>query len=265
MKKDLIYTFLMVFALGAHAQEVAKELTGCADFHKEVCGEAFENFADSLEDNREEGYNNEVNWKYDLQSRSTTFGVGDTSRFHMIAYPDQEYFLTVCAEELFGGEVHYKIYERKTEIVEPGEDEVEEAKEMASEDTSYYDTTAAYYDTSSYNTDEYSNTYSDPYSQTYGDNYTGYDSYNENYSRTGYTYTEDMQENKIKYELVEELLYDNAEDGNASTVHFGAQNTMSLVVEIVAPGEKPENKFKVEKRGCIGIYIQHARMRPKGY
>lgn len=75
--------------------------------------------------------------RYDSQSKSAVLGKGQISEFHMVAYHDLDYRITVCAEEILGDKIQFKIYEKKRVLIKDEEKTSEEestSEEEYSED-----------------------------------------------------------------------------------------------------------------------------------
>ena len=71
--------------------------TPCGDFHKRRCPRS--------EDDK---------FVYDAQSKSGLFGSGQTSDLRMIIYKGLDYRISICADDLFGKNVKFKIKDAKT-------------------------------------------------------------------------------------------------------------------------------------------------------
>ncbi len=92
MKKKLFLGLcLFVTAASAIAQ------SPCGDFHKRKCPRS--------EDDK---------FVYDAQSKSGLFGSGQTSDLRMIIYKGLDYRISICADDLFGKDVKFKIKDAKT-------------------------------------------------------------------------------------------------------------------------------------------------------
>lgn len=229
MMKKLISILLLsfVFTLPSIAQ------TECSYYHRKAC------------DNKD----NEP-MKYDSQSKSAILGKGQISEFHMVAYDGLDYRVSLCAEENLG-QVQFKIYEKKRELIKPEEaldDDVYEEEQISNEEEDEYaDETY----------DEYSdNTYSEDYSDSYSDAYSD-DAYSDASSAS--------TSNEPKFRLVKEELYDNADDAYASQIEFTADGTMSLILEVSVPGDESKGKLKIREMGCVGVLIEHAKSRQAGF
>ena len=87
--------------------------------------------------------------RYDSQSKSAILGKGQISEFHMVAYHDLDYRITVCSEDILGDQVQFKIYEKKRVLITSEGEETEETE-------------------SEYNEEDYSEEYyaEDTYSET---------------------------------------------------------------------------------------------------
>lgn len=64
---------------------------------------------------------------------------------------------------------------------------------------------------------------------------------------------------KVEYEELEKVLWDNTEHEMAHTVEFSCTSTKRIAVEVVAPGgaasgKKSDKAFDI---GCVGILIEH--------
>tara|TARA_B110000503_G_C7162110_1_gene420092 strand:+ start:67 stop:711 length:645 start_codon:yes stop_codon:yes gene_type:complete len=194
--------------------------TECSQYHKKSCSDSEGMFM-----------------KYDSQSKSAIMAKGQTSEFHVVAYNGQDYRVTVCNEENLGGEIKYKIYEKRKVLIKPKVDEyVEEPAANESSDES---------------SDDYS---SDDYSE---------DSYSEDlYSEETVTET---GSNRPQFKLVKDLLYDNSQDSYSPFIEFTAEGSMSLIVEVSVPGEESKMKLKVRETGCVGVLIEHVKSQKTGF
>lgn len=194
----------------------------CAYYHKKNCGNK-DNFP----------------MKYDSQSKSAILGKGQISEFHMVAYGGLDYRINICAEDILGSQVQFKIYEKKRELVKQEEEEIVYTEGESSSDESYSD-----------------DSYSDDYSSD------SYDDYSDAYS-------DDMGDatssNKPKFKLVKELLYDNAQDNFSNQLEFTAENSMSLIIEVSVPGDGSKSKLKIREMGCVGVLIEHIKSRQAGF
>jgi len=116
MKKQLITFCIAFISLATYAQ------TECTQYHRKNCGDR-------------EG----VMMKYDSQSKSAILGKGQVSEFHMVAYPDLDYRITVCAEEILG-QMQFRIYQKTRVLVkeEEGESNSEETESDEEEDYDDY-------------------------------------------------------------------------------------------------------------------------------
>lgn len=225
--KNLLFGILIL----AHGSTFAQ--SECASFHRKNC-EA------ELEDG--------IAMRYDSQSKSAIMAKGQTSEFHMVAYNGLDYRITVCADELIGTEVQFKIYEKKREMVTA---EAEGTEDSYSEESS----------SDSYSDDSYSdNSYSD---DSYSDDAYSDDSYSDDSYSTSSS-SSSMDEEK-KMVVVKELLYDNAENGYSNFIEFTADGSKSLVIEITIPGEQSMSKLKIKETGCVGVLIEHAKSRRAGF
>ncbi len=213
----------------------------CGSFHRKECG------------------NNEgVAMRYDSQSKSAIMAKGQTSEFHMVAYNGLDYRISVCADELIGSEVQFKIYEKDRVLIKHEEPEIteepsseayaEETTEDYSEDDSYSDNT---YSDDSYSDDSYSD---DSYSDAYG----GGDPYGQPAQAAPVS-------NEPKFKIVKELLYDNAEDGYSNFLEFTAEGSKSLIIEVTIPGDGGSSKLKIREMGCVGVLIEHTKSRHSGF
>tara|TARA_R110000868_G_scaffold365412_2_gene628276 strand:- start:96 stop:737 length:642 start_codon:yes stop_codon:yes gene_type:complete len=193
--------------------------TECSQYHKKGCSD-----------------NEGMFMKYDSQSKSAIMAKGQTSEFHVVAYNDQDYRVTVCNEENLGGEVKYKIYEKRKVLIKPKEEVYVE--EPAAEESS-----------DEYSSDDYEDYSEDSYSE-------------ESYSEETVTET---GSNRPQFKLVKELLYDNSQDSYSPYIEFTAEGAMSLIVEVTVPGEESRMKLKVRETGCVGVLIEHVKSQKTGF
>lgn len=199
--------------------QVAIAQLGCSTYHRKACVDR-------------EG----VFMKYDSQSKSAIMAKGQVSEFHMVAYNGLDYRVTVCAEELLGDQIKFKIYEKKKVFPKVVEDVALSEVETSSE--------------SEYSEDDYS---SDDYSE---------DSYSED------AYSEDTPASKNtrpQFKLVKELLYDNSQDGFNPNIEFTAEGSMSLIIEVSVPGSSSKMKLKVRETACVGVLIEHIKSAKTGF
>lgn len=200
----LLGLFLFLSTLGFAQAE-------CQYYHRKAC-ENKENFP----------------MKYDSQSKSAILGKGQISEFHMVAYDGLDYRISLCAEEILGTQIQFKIYEKKRELIKPEEEGYADASSSTSSDEYSYD-----------------DSYSDAYSDDYG--------------------TGGSDDNKPKFRLVKELLYDNATDEYSNQIEFTADGSMSLIVEVHVPGDESKGKLKIREMGCVGVLIEHTKSRQAGF
>ncbi len=204
MKKYSLAICLAFISIISFAQ------TECSQYHRKNCA------------NKEDG----KSMRYDSQSKSAVLGKGQISEFHMVAYHDLDYRITVCAEEILGDKVQFKIYEKKRVLIKDKEEGEEVSEESSNEEE--------------YGEDEYSD-----------------DSYDEE---------ETVSKKKgPQFRMVKELLYDNAEDGYSNKIEFTAEGSMSLIIEISVPGTASTSKLKIRETGCVGVLIEHAKTRKAGF
>lgn len=219
----LSFLFLLFSTCTVYAQNE------CQYYHKKACGDK-DNYP----------------MKYDSQSKSAILGKGQISEFHMVAYNGLDYRINVCAEEILGTQIQFKIYEKKRELIRHEEEEyVEETQEAttSASDVEYSDD--GYSD--DYSSEDYSEDYSDSYDDAYSDDLS-----------TG-------ESNKPKFRLVKELLYDNASDSYSNQLEFTADGSMSLIIEVSVPGEDNKSKLKIRDMGCVGVLIEHIKSRQAGF
>ena len=76
---------------------------------------------------------------------------------------------------------------------------------------------------------------------------------------------EGESEDGPKFKMVKELLYDNASDNYSNTLEFTADGSMSLIIEVIAPGDAGGNKLKIREMGCVGVLIEHVKSRNAGF
>ena len=264
-------TFLVSASLFSQDLELAEKSKDCSEFYKEYCFDV----KDSYEGDEEQMKLNERSMKLDGQSRGGLFNKGDTVELHMMAYKDQEYRLTLCAEETLGEEpVEFKVYHRNRELIDwkHYDDSVNSVlEEQARLDSIKQDSIFRVQDSirqangeSSSDPYYYDNSY---YEESYSDDFGG------SYSDSEYSEEEYFEDDPVsitprkrpKFHLVKKLMYDNSEEGMAPTLNFAPPENMSLIVEIVVPGEKPDNNFKLEERGCVGVLIEHTKVSKLGF
>jgi hypothetical protein len=106
MRTLIVSSFIFLFAFSLSAQ------SECSYYHKKECA-------------NKEG----VSMKYDSQSKSAVLGKGQISEFYMVAYQGLDYRITLCAEEILGEQVQFKIYEKQRILIqEEGAVEQEEGE-----------------------------------------------------------------------------------------------------------------------------------------
>jgi hypothetical protein len=189
--------------------------------------------------------------KYDGQSKSAILAKGQISEFHMIAYDGLDYRITVCAEEILGPDVQLKIFEKRKELIkeediqqEYQEETVEEVEVNSNQQEGVYDE----YSTGSF--DDYSdNSYEDAYA-----------SYSDEPSAEAAN-----SKSPPKYRRYRELLYDNAEDGYNKMIEFSSDGSMSLILQVIVPGEESASKLKIREMGCVGVLVERAKSRMTGF
>lgn len=225
-----ISLFVFIFYLTITSIQAQSE---CQYYHRKAC----------------ENKDNE-SMKYDSQSKSAVLGKGQISEFHMVAYDGLDYRISICSDEILGSQIQFKIYEKKRELIK-----AEEVEEVAYEEESTSE--EEYSDDYSSDDDSYSdNTYSDD--DSYSD-----DSYSDSYSDdAGFGGTAD---NKPKFRMVKELLYDNASDSYSPQIEFTAEGSMSLIIEVTVPGDESKGKLKIREMGCVGVLIEHATSKHAGF
>lgn len=256
MKNKFLLIAIIFSSSSVFTQELAEKRKDCSEFYKDYCIEVRE----AIKESKEEESINDRDMKLDGQSKGALFSKGDTVKLVMRAFNNLEYRLTFCAEEIFGGEpVKYKIYEKdrvlidwksyddsiqlvnekKAKIEAAIQDSIYEAQEEALEEDPYYD--------------EFSyNSFDDSYSE---------DTYEDDYMDDPFEPTKKRR----KFKLVKKLLYDNSNDGMAPTVNFAANHNMSLMVQIIVPGNRPSSNFKLEERGCVGVLVEHSQISKTGF
>ena len=169
--------------------------------------------------------------KYDSQSKSAIMAKGQTSEFHLVAYNGLDYRVTVCNEDNLGNEVRFKIYEKQKIYIKPKAEIVEETE---SDDSSEDDSDDDY--------DDYSD-----------------DDYSEEEE------TSPTANKRPQFTIVKELLYDNAQDSYSSFIEFTAEGAMSLIIEVIVPGDESKMKLKVRETGCVGVLIEHIKSKKTGF
>ncbi len=189
--------------------------------------------------------------KYDGQSKSAILAKGQISEFHMIAYNGLDYRITICAEEILGPDVQLKIFEKRKELIKEEEIQQEYQEEVVEEvEVNNRQQEGVY--------DEYSTGSFDDYSD---------DSYEDAYaSYSEEPITETSSSNSPpRYKRYRELLYDNAEDGYNKMIEFSSDGTMSLILQIIVPGEESVSKLKIREMGCVGVLVERAKSRISGF
>lgn len=83
----------------------------CNNFHRKFCNASDNGF-----------------FKYNGQSKSALFAKGKTSELNIIVYKGQDYRISLCADEILGSRIEFKIYEKKKVKV------VKEVKRKETED-----------------------------------------------------------------------------------------------------------------------------------
>ncbi len=213
--------------------------TECTAFHRKAC---------TVEEGRP--------MRYDSQSKSAVLGKGQISDFHMVAYQGLDYRIVVCTDESLGDQVQFKIYEKQRQLIQPDEtvqrNVYEEDQISNEEEDQYADET--YH--------EYGNvSEEDAYSDAYADDYSG-----DIHSSTPPAGGNDKRATQEKhYRMVKELLYDNAENDYVKKLEFTAESSMSLIIEVIAPGEENKSKLKIREMGCVGVLIEHEKSRKAGF
>ena len=195
MKYRIITICLALISFASFAQ------TECSQYHRKGCSDR-----------------SGMLMKYDGQSKSAILGKGQNSEFHMVAYKDLDYRITVCSEEILGSEVHFKIYEETKVLVK----KKQVAEQTGSEDD----------------------------------------------DDLGLDYDESIapgQKEAPKYKIVKELLYDSSEDGYSPKIEFTAESAMSLIIEVIVPGEGGGMKLKIRETGCVGVLIEHTKSQKIGF
>ncbi len=203
--------------------------------------------------------------KYDSQSKSAIMAKGQTSSFHLVAYNGLDYRVTVCADEMIGSQIQFRIYERERVLIKEEEIEaVEEVVEEVKEEESFSEDDYSEDDYSDdYSDDDYSDDYSD---DAYSDDAYSDDSYSESSSSSYGDNSSSPVSNEPKFKIVKELLYDNAEDSYSPSIEFTAQGSMSLIIEVSVPGESNNTrKLKINESGCVGVLIEHVKGRHTGF
>ena len=200
MKFLITISIISCSILGLNAQ------TECSSFHRRSCGD-------------KEG----AVMKYDSQSKSAAMAKGQTSSFHMISYNGIDYRISVCAEEMLGAEVQYKIFQKSRVLIKEGEED----NNQNSNQSGSYDRGDETYSEDSYSEDSYSsNSYSDRYSQE----------------------TSSVPNNEPKFRIEKELIYDNAEDSYSNVLEFTSDGTNSLIIEVTIPGDNDSKKLKIRDK-----------------
>jgi len=69
----------------------------CGDFHKRRCQRS-----------------DDDKFVYDSQSKSGLFGSGQSSDLRMVIYKGMDYRISICADDLFGKDIKFKIKDAKT-------------------------------------------------------------------------------------------------------------------------------------------------------
>ena len=219
MKILTTISLLFLFLIQAYCQ------TECNSFHRRTCG-------------TKEG---QV-MRYDSQSKSAAMAKGQTSEFHMVAYGGLDYRITVCAEEMLGTEIQFKIYQKNRVLVKADNESAEtENSNSSNQDDTYSD--------NSYSDDSYSD-------DSYSDDSYGNDSYSDESSSSS---------NKPKFRIEKELIYDNEENSYLGSLEFTSDGTNSLIIEIIIPGDKSSSKLKILEMGCVGVLIEHSKSKKTGF
>lgn len=219
-----LFSTLLSLGLLCHFSSYAQ--SECASFHRKNCGD-------------KEG----TPMRYDSQSKSAIMAKGQTSEFHMVAYNGLDYRISVCADELIGTEVQFKIFEKDRVLI--GNDEENDSQAGGGNASSEGNYSQDNYSDNSYGSDSYSDSYSsDPYGQQSQSEGSG---------------------GEPKFKLVKELLYDNAEDSYSNFIEFTAEGSKSLIIEVTIPGESTGSKLKIKEMGCVGVLIEHTKSRHSGF
>ncbi len=101
MKKVSILFSLFIFCvISGFAQ------AECISYHRKNCSV-------------EEG----VPMRYDSQSKSAMMGKGQASEFHLVAHNGLDYRITICNDELLGGQVQFRIFEKVKTLIKDDENQ----------------------------------------------------------------------------------------------------------------------------------------------
>ena len=204
MKKIIIVLSILIIGTAGIAQE-------CSYYHRKNCLDK-----------------GTMLMKYDSQSKSAILGKGQVSEFHMVAYKNLDYRITVCSEPKLGDQIQFRIYEKKRVLIKDVEKKEEKIEEATSDDDEY---------------DE------------------------EDYDDDSYEEEETLIKKKEgpKHRIVKELLYDNKDDGFNNMLEFTAEGAMSLIVEVLVPGSGNTSKLKIREMGCVGVLIEHKKSKKVGF
>jgi hypothetical protein len=226
MKKLKIFLVLSLGGLLLPNNSIAQ--TECTSYHRKNCL-------------NKEG----IQMRYDSQSKSAIMAKGQVSEFHLVAYNGLDYRISLCSEEIIGDQIQFRIYEKVKTLIKPHNNKEEVIEEEYAEEE---------YSEEEYNEDSYSE-----------DNYSE-DSYSEDsYSSSSSELEKDL-DNKPKFKIIKELLYDNADDSYAKMLEFTAEGSKSLIIEITVPGDSGgKSKLKIRQMGCVGVLIEHAKSRHSGF
>jgi hypothetical protein len=181
----------------------------------------------------------------DSQSKSAIMAKGQVSEFHLIAYNGLDYRISLCNEDILGDQIQFRIFEKVKTLIKDEEDSDANSSSESSE---------SYSDESDYSEDSYSE---DSYSE---------DSYSDDSYSSGSNEVAQSYDNKPKYKVTKELLYNNADDSYAKVLEFSAVGTKSLIIEITVPGENGGiSKLQIREMGCVGVLVEHVKSRNAGF
>ena len=110
MKKYIFTICVLFIAATSYSQ------TECTQYHRKGCGD-------------KDG----MPMKYDSQSKSAIMGKGQSSEFHLVAYHNLDYRITVCAEANLGDQIQFRIYEKTKVLVKEEETSSEESDDSYDE------------------------------------------------------------------------------------------------------------------------------------
>ncbi len=105
--------FLCALPFLSDAQGLVKKTHDCSGFHRDFCAPS-----DIPE------------FKYNGQSRSALFALGETSELNVICYAGHDYRVSFCKEEVIQQDIHFKIKNKQDEVLYSNDQDDQYASEF---------------------------------------------------------------------------------------------------------------------------------------